>query len=59
MMLKPMLDRHEEIDIKDIQRGITIIDFKRVAFERQISEAVHIQKESCNKNILNSKAKLG
>ena len=55
-MLKHMLDKHEEEDMKDVKWGMFILEYKRSAFERQISEAVKIQEESSNRNILNSKA---
>ena len=55
-MLKHMLDKHEEEDMKDVKWGMFILEYKRLAFERQISEAVKIQEESSNRNILNSKA---
>ena len=55
-MLKHMLDKHEEEEMKEVKWGMFILEYKRSAFERQISEAVNIQEESSNRNILNSKA---
>ena len=50
-MLKHQLDKHEHLDMKSVQWGMFILDFKRSAFERQISEAVTIHREARNKNI--------
>ena len=55
-MLRHMLDKHEGVDFKDVQWGMFIVEYKRSAFERQIQEAVTIEKESKKCEILNSKA---
>ena len=55
-MLKHMLDKHEDTDFSEVQWGMSILGKKRSAFERQITEAVTIMKESKKHDILNSKA---
>ena len=51
-----MLDKHEDTDFSEVQWGMSILGKKRSAFERQITEAVTIMKESRKHDILNSKA---
>ena len=55
-MLRHMVSDHEEEDFSKIQWGMFVLEFKRTAFDRQISEAVTIQKEAEKSSILNSKA---
>ena len=42
-MLRHMVQEHHMMDMKDVRWAMFILDFKRSAFERQISEAVAIQ----------------
>ena len=42
-MLRHMVQEHHMMDMKDVRWAMFILDFKRSAFERQISEAVTIQ----------------
>ena len=57
VMLKHMLSKHEGTDMSEIKWGMFITSYKRTAFERQLEEAVSIEKLSqTNINILNSKS---
>ena len=57
MMLKHILAVHENKDMSEIEWGMSITSYKRSAFDRQIDEAVRIDREfRNNKNILNSKS---
>merc|ERR1712208_180892 len=55
-MLKHMLHKHEQMDFSEVRWGMFILQYLRTAFERQIMEAVTIEKESKTSEILNSKA---
>ena len=55
-IMRQMVSDHEEEDFSEIQWGMFVLEFKRTAFDRQISEAVTIQKEAEKSSILNSKA---
>ena len=55
-MLKHMVDKHQGEDLSSVKWGMFIIKFLRTAFERQILEAVTIQQESENHDILNSRS---
>ena len=57
-MLKHMISTHENEDFSEVQWGMFVLEFKRTAFERQISEAVKIQAEAekTETDILNSKS---
>ena len=55
-MLKHMIDRHKGEDFKEVKWGMFVIKFLRSAFERQIEEAVKIEKISKEGEILNSKS---
>ena len=55
-MLRHMVDKHEGEDFSKVHWGMFITRFKRSAFERQIDEAVTIDRESKESEILNSKA---
>ena len=56
MMLRHMLDQHEQEDFSSVKWGMEILEYKRSAFERQIKEAVLIQREAQKHHILNSKS---
>ena len=56
MLLRHILDQHQGEEITDVKWGMKVIEFKKSAFERQIKEAVLIQKEAKNHTILNSKS---
>ena len=56
MLLRHKLDQHPDEDLEKIKWGMKVIEFKRTAFERQIKEAVLIERESKNHTILNSKS---
>ena len=51
-----MLDKHDNQDFSKIKWGIFNLKYKRSAFERQIVEAVTIERESKTSEIVNSKA---
>ena len=51
-----MLFKHENEDFADVQWGMFILGYKRSAFERQISEALTIDKVAKKSEILNSKS---
>ena len=55
-MLRHMVMSHEDEDFGEVQWGMTIISFKRSAFERQLDEAVTIAREASKGEILNSKS---
>ena len=59
MMLRHMLDLHEGEDLAKVKWGMKILEYKRTAFERQIKEAVLIQRISEHHTILNSKSEWG
>ena len=44
MMLRHMLDLHEGEDMAKVKWGMKVLEYKRTAFERQIKEAVLIQR---------------
>ena len=57
IMLRHMLTDHEGKDMSEIKWGMFVTSFKRTAFERQLEEAVVIEREAkTNPNILNSKS---
>ena len=56
VMLRHMVDKHGEKEFSEITWGMFIRDYKRSAFERQIDEAVTIERESKATEILNSKS---
>ena len=56
VMLRHMEDKHEHEDFSEGKWGMLITRYKRSAFERQIDEAVTIERESKNSEILNSKS---
>ena len=57
VMLKHMLSRHEGADMSQVKWGMFITSYKRTAFERQLEEAVTIERVSrSNSNILNSRS---
>ena len=51
-MLRHIVDAHEGDNIKEIQRGMFIREFKRSAFEGQIDEAVSITREAKKHELL-------
>ena len=55
-MLRHMVVEHKGEDFGDVQWGMFVKKFLRSAFERQIGEAVEIERESTSGNMLNSKA---
>ena len=55
-MLKHMLFQHENEDFSKVQWGMFILEYKKSAFERQISEAVTIEKVAKSSKILNSRS---
>ena len=55
-MLRHMVQEHHMVDMVDVRWGMFILDFKRSAFERQISEAVTIQQVASEKPVLNSRS---
>ena len=55
-MLRHMLHKHEDKKFEEVKWGMFILKYQRSAFERQIAEAVAIEKESKTSEILNSKA---
>ena len=44
-MLRHMLDQHSESDFSEVRWGMFILRYKRTAFDRQIDEAVAIDRE--------------
>ena len=55
-MLKHMIFKHEDQDFSQIKWGMFILAYKKNAFERQIEEAVLIDREAKKSEILNSKS---
>ena len=55
-MLRHMVLEHKGEDFGEVQWGMFVKKFLRSAFERQIEEAVEIEKESKSGRTLNSKA---
>ena len=55
-MLRHHIDSHEGEEIKNVRWGMFIIKYMRTIFERQIEEAVTIQRKSEGGEILNSMA---
>ena len=55
-MLRHMLDRHKGEEFKEVRWGMFVVKFLRSAFERQIEEAVSIEKMAKTGEILNSKS---
>ena len=57
VMLRHMLLKHGERDMSEIKWGMRITSYNRTAFERQLEEAVKIERTSkSNVNILNSRS---
>ena len=57
VMLRHMLSAHENKDMSEIKWGMFITGYKRSAFDRQVEEAVSIEREFKNNvNVLNSKS---
>ena len=55
-MLRHVVDKHEGQDLGEVVFGMRILSHARSAFERQIREAIKIEKESKKHHILNSKS---
>ena len=55
-MLRHMLDKHEGVNMSNIKWDMFTKEYKRNAFERQIEEAVTIEREMRKSEILNSKS---
>ena len=55
-MLRHMVDVHRGENFEQVKWGMFIVKFLRSAFERQIEEAVRIEKVADSGNILNSKS---
>ena len=55
-LLRHIVQDHQHRDVGEIKWGMFIIEYKRTAFERQISEAVLIKETASKKKILNSKS---
>ena len=55
-MLRHMVDMHKGENFEQVKWGMFIVKFLRSAFERQIEEAVRIEKVADSGNILNSKS---
>ena len=55
-MLRHILEQHEGCDFSGVKWGMKIVSSMRTAFERQIGEAVLIQKEVSKSHMLNSRA---
>ena len=55
-ILKHYVDKHENENMKDLKFGMRVVKEARSAFERQISESVHIQNQKRKHYILNSKS---
>ena len=49
-------DKHQDQEFSEVKWGMKVIEFNKSAFERQIREAVTIEKEAQNHTILNSKS---
>ena len=58
-MLRHMVMEHKGEDMDKVKWGMFITKYLRTAFERQIEEAVEIEKESESEMILNSKSEYG
>ena len=57
VMLRHLLLKHEERDMSEVKWGMRITSYNRTAFERQLEEAVNIERTSkSNINILNSRS---
>ena len=54
-MLRHVVDKHENENIEKVQWGMTVIRYMKNAFERQIEEAVTIERKAKEGEILNSK----
>ena len=48
--------KHENLDFSQVKWGMTVLKYMRSAFERQIAEAVEIEKENNRSELLNSKS---
>ena len=56
-MLRHHVTAHEGLEFEDVKWGMSILDYKRSAFERQLSEAVLITAEAAkNQKILNERS---
>ena len=58
-MLRHMVMDHKREDLDKVKWGMFVTKYLRTAFERQIEEAVEIEKESESELILNSKSEYG
>ena len=56
IMLRHMIFKHEGEEFQNIKWGMFVVKFQRSSFERQINEAVTIDRESKTTEILNSKS---
>ena len=54
-MLRHVVDKHENENVEKVQWGMRIIKYMKSAFERQIEEAVTIERKAKEGEILNSK----
>ena len=54
-LLRHIVDKHENEEIEKVQWGMKVIKYMRSAFERQIEEAVTIERKAKEGDILNSK----
>ena len=54
-MLRHVVDKHEKENVENVQWGMTVLKYMKSAFERQIEEAVTIERKAKEGEILNSK----